>query len=319
MGCAEIKDMISRHFKIAGIGLSLVFTVSVASAQSNVALVIGNSAYQNVKPLSTTIADASAVAEIMRGASYDVIISMDVRQRDIGDVMRTFLDKVAAGGGHTVAFFYYAGYAAQANSENYLVPVDTSISSASDVALQSLRLNELIEALSKIPAAARIIMLDASYDHGFGRGTAQTVPPGLAAMEAPPGMMITSAAAPGQVAVGRTDANSVFTRTLISVMRQPGLELDRIVKATRYQVNQATAGRQTPWTASALMVDVTLFSALQPKKAEEPRTKKRQAAERPRKRTGRSAPSEAKSEPAQSSPPIIFGIGGGGIGIGIGR
>ena len=315
--------MIGRQWRFAGfVGLSLTFSVVAASAQNNVALVIGNSAYRSAKPLPTAIADASAVAETMRGAGYDVILSTDVGQRDIGEVMRTFLDKVAAASGHAVAFFYYAGYAAQANGENYLVPVDAPVADARDVAVQSLRLNELVGALSSTPAAARIIVLDASYDHGFGRNTAQTVPPGLAAMEAPLGMMITSAAAPGQVAVGRTDANSVFTRTLVSVMRQPGLELDRVVKATRYQVNQATAGRQTPWTASALMVDVTLFSvptaAPQPKTAEEPRTKKKEAAERPRKRTARSAPSGAKSEPAQSSPPITFGIGGGGIGIGIG-
>ena len=316
--------MITRQFKIAGfVWLSLVFAVTAASAQ-NVALIIGNSAYQNVKPLSTVIADASAVAETMRGAGYDVIISTDVRQRDIGEVMRTFLDKVAAAGGNAIAFFYYAGYAAQANGENYLVPVDAPIAVASDVATQSLRLNELIEALSKTPAAARVVVLDASHDHGFGRGTAQAVPPGLANMETPAGMMIASAAAPREVAVDGTGTNSVFTRTLVSLMRQPGLDLDRVFKAARLQVSKETVGRQIPWTASALMVDVTLFSvpavAPQPKTAEQPRTKKKQVREeRPHRKRARDDTAPVGSEPRPASPPIIFGIGGGGIGIGIGR
>lgn len=318
--------MISRQFRFAGfVGLSLALFVTAASAQNNVALVIGNSAYRSAKPLPTAIADASAVAETMRGAGYDVIVSTDVGQRDIGEIMRTFLDKVAAAGGNAIAFFYYAGYAAQANGENYLVPVDALIAGAGDVATQSLRLNELIEALSRTAAAARVVVLEASHDHGFGRGTPQAVPAGLATMEAPAGMMIASAAAPRVVAVAGAGPNSVFTRTLVNLMRQPGLDLDRIFKAARLRVSKETADRQIPWTASALTIDVMLFAAPpaapQPKAAEQSRANKKQVhSERSqRKGTGRSAPSEARSEPPPATPPIIFGIGGGGIGIGIGR
>lgn len=116
----------------------------------------------------------------------------------------------------------------------------------------------MIEELAKIPAAARIIVLDASYEHGFGRGTAQAAPPGLAIMQAPAGMAIASASAPGEVAAGEAGA---YTRTLVTLMRQPGLEFDQILKTPRVQVNQATAGKQTPWSVTALLADVTLISA----------------------------------------------------------
>lgn len=321
--------MISRQFRIAGfVGLSLIFSVTAASSQSNVALVVGNSAYQNAKPLSTAIADASAMAETMRGAGYDVTTSTDVRQKDIGEVMRIFLDKVAAAGGNAVAFFYYAGYAAQFRGVNYLVPIDASINSASDIPAQSLRLGELVEALAKTPAAARIIVLDASFNHGFGHGTAEVVPPGLAVMVPPPGMAIAFAAAPRQIAVEGAATYSLYTQTLVTVMRQRGLELDQIFKATRYQVNQATAGRQTPWTSSALLVDITLFPApagapqaaapAAPTPATEPPKKRerRRQVERQRSERAGSAPAQSGQSPTL---PGIIGITPGGISIGIGQ
>ena len=50
--------MISRHFNAAGfVAVLIAMAVNVASAQSNVALVVGNDAYQHGKPLSTTVAD----------------------------------------------------------------------------------------------------------------------------------------------------------------------------------------------------------------------------------------------------------------------
>ena len=255
--------MMRRMFSVmASIFLLSLCSVVAATAQSRIALIIGNSAYRSTTPLATTIADASIVAETMRAAGYDVTELHDVRQADVGLAMRDFLDKVAAAGPDAVAFVYYAGQAAQSGGENYLVPVDAAIVGAAEVPLQSLRLVDLLNELANLPAAARIIVLDASRDHGYGRGTAQPVPPGLAIMETPPGMMIAFAAAPGTIVVpGDAGPHSLYTSTLVTLMRQGGLDLDQIFKATRLQVNRATGGKQTPWTAAGLLVDVTLFPA----------------------------------------------------------
>jgi len=330
--------MLKRIFGIGGIVAALVIgACSCAFAQPNVALVIGNSRYQSGQPLRTTIADAGAVAETMRAAGYDVIAANDVRQADIGSLMRSFLDKLAAAGGNAVGFFYYAGYAAQANGENYLIPVDASIAGAANIPGQALRLGELIDALSATPAAARVLVLDASYPHGFGAGSGQPVPPGLALMAAPAGVMIASAAAPGEVSAEGTGTYSLFTFTAVSLMRQPGLDLDRVFKTARVQVNQATAGRQTPWMASALMTDVTLFAApatapaaaappvAAPKaeEAKQPAKKvKERRAEPVRSRRAVGAGSGGAAAPPASAVPSIplsIGIGGGGLSIGVGQ
>jgi len=253
---------IARILGLACAALIITMVAPVVSAQaqsqSHVALIIGNGAYAG-GPLPTPGNDAAAVAETMRAAGYDVTEVDDVHEADIGVVMRTFLDKVTAAGPDAVAFFYYAGHAAQAGSENFLVPVDAQIGGVDDVPAQSLRLNDLVDALAALPAAARIVVLDASRDHGYGRGTPGAVSPGLAIMEAPPGMLIAFAAAPGQIAAESGAQYSLYTATLVSLMRQPGLDLDQIFKTARAQVNQVTGGHQTPWTAMGLAAEVTLF------------------------------------------------------------
>jgi hypothetical protein len=334
-----------HFFKIAGLlVLFLVWAGTFASAQTNVALVIGNSAYQ--RPLPTSIADATAMAETLRSAGFDVTELRDIRRSDIGEIVNNFLNKIAGAEGKVTAFFYYTGYAAQLAGDNYLVPVDASIAEASDIRTQSLRLSEFLQQFSGIPAAARIVVLDAAYDHGFGRGTAQPVPPGLAIMQAPAGMAIATAAAPGEIATAEA---GTYTRTLVGLMRQPGLELDQIFKTARSAVNQMTGGKQTPWSATGLLTDVTLISApavapppvqavalpTEPPPAKEPEVKERPAKEPPaaerrskkeqrrqaeRERPRRERAPRERAEPAQSrqapAPPPSIGLGGGGISIG---
>ncbi|MCX7313226.1 MAG: caspase family protein [Alphaproteobacteria bacterium] len=245
----------------------LLAAISAASAQSRIALVIGNSAYQNARPLVTVAGDAMIVAETMRAAGYDVVEARDVLLNDIGPIIREFLDKVSAAGPEAVAYVYFAGYAAQSQGENFLVPVDARIDSDDDLQYQALRLNDLIREMMSIPAAARLVVLDAARDHGFGRGGPRPVAQGLALMDLPDGMLLASAAAPGALAIdgdgdGDGDGSySIYTTALVTFKRQLGRDMEQIFKATRVQVNQLTSGRQTPWMASTLTVDLRLFDA----------------------------------------------------------
>ena len=231
------------------------------SAQARVALVIGNSAYQHARPLATVAEDATIVAETMRAAGYEVVEARDVRVANIGLIIRQFLDKVTAAGPRAVAYVYFAGYAAQSHGENFLVPVDARIDSDDDVANQGLRVNELVHELLALPAAARLIVLDAARDHDFGRGSSQPVQRGLAPMNSSDGMLIAASAAPGAIAIDGDGHYSIYTTALVKFMRQPGLDMEQVFKATRAQVNQSTGGRQTPWMSSSLAVDVRLFDA----------------------------------------------------------
>ena len=240
--------------------LLLSALASAALAQSRNALVIGNGAYESAPALKTPATDAAIVAETLQAAGYDVTELHDVRQADIGQVMRNFLDKVAAGGADGTAFVYYSGHAAQSASENYLVPVDGLINGVDDVADEAFRLNDLLDELGRTPLAARIVILDASRDHHFGEGR-KPVPKGLAIAKKRPGMLLAYAAAPGAVSSDSDGDYSLYTGALVTLMRQPGLDMEKIAKNTRLEVRKNTGGVQSPWMISTLEREVRLFEA----------------------------------------------------------
>ena len=239
----------------------LISAIEPASAQSRVALVIGNSAYQGAPPLSTTVADATLIAQTLQTAGYDVTGVADLTKATIGTTLRTFLDKVAAGGPDSVAFIYFAGYGAQLGSDDYIIPVDARITSPESVGSEALPLSTVISELEKIPSAARIIVLDAARDGGFGKQTGKPVPPGLALIGAPPGFLVAYSAAPNAVATDGNGPNSPYAAALATVMQQPGLDIEQVLKGVRLQMNQASSGTQTPWMTSLLNVTVKLFDA----------------------------------------------------------
>ena len=225
------------------------------------ALVIGNAAYKSVAALKTPIADASIVAETILAAGYGVTELHDLGKANIGPSVRDFLDKVSASGTDSVAIFYYSGYAAQSNGENFLVPVDATINEETDVAREAFRLRGFIDELAKTPLAARIIILDASRDHQFGPASGKPVAKGLAAEGMVPGTLVASAAAPGAVSVDGAEDHSLYTETLVATMRQRSLDLEQIFKKTRLQISKKTSRNQTPWMMSALDTELQLFGA----------------------------------------------------------
>jgi uncharacterized caspase-like protein len=241
--------------------LTLVSFAGAASAQSRNALVIGNSAYVSAPKLKTPDTDAAIVAETLRAAGYDVTELHDVKQATIGQSLRDFLDKVAASGPDGAAIVYYSGHGAQSDGANYLVPVDAVINNDADVVNEAFRLDDLLDELAKIPLAARIVVLDASRDHKFGAGGDKPVPKGLAMGDTVPGTLLAYAAAPGALADDGDGDFSLYTGALVTLMRQPGLDIEQIFKAVRLEVNKATNGAQTPWSASDLTANVRLFAA----------------------------------------------------------
>ena len=253
------SDMSCRVLTPACAVLLLCALAGSALAQSRNALVIGNAAYQSAPAMKTPATDAAIVAETLQAAGYDVTELHDVRQADIGQTMRGFLDKIAAGGPNGIAFFYYSGHAARSKGKNFLVPVDAVINSDGDVASEAFRLEDLLDELLTMPLSARIVVLDAARDHAFGRAGGKPVAKGLATGGMPPGTLLAYAAAPGAIAIDGDDDYSLFTGTLVTMMRQPGLNLEQMLRNTRIEVNKATGGAQTPWTKSALNAELRLF------------------------------------------------------------
>jgi hypothetical protein len=255
----DVMDAIQRLRTKAGAKNKLTSTKQQRGTRN--ALVIGNAAYESVAAPKTPTTDASIVAETLLAAGYEVTELHDIRKADTGPSMRAFLDKVSASGPDGVAVFYYSGYAAQSNGENFLVPVDVIINEESDVAREAFRLRDFIDELAKTPLAARIIILDASRDHQFALASSKPVAKGLAAEDMIPGTLVAFAAAPGVISIDGFEDHSLYTGALVATMRQPSLDMEQILKKTRLQISKKTSRIQIPWMISALDVELHLFGA----------------------------------------------------------
>lgn len=243
-----------KTFRIVACLCALPLGCGGAFADPRVALIIGNSAYKGLTPAPLAGADAGAVSETLRGTGYAVTDVRDLGQADFGKTVRDFLDKTAEGGAQTDAFFYFAGYGAQLDSENYLVPVDANIRAPADIANEAFRLNDFLAELAKLQTRTKIVVLDAARDHKIANGAK-----GLAITEVPAGLLVAYSAAPGSVSLDGQGSYSVYGAALASQMRDPALEINDVFKTARASVNQTTNGQQTPWSASSLAVQFHLF------------------------------------------------------------
>ena len=237
---------------------SLAFICGIASgaaqARPKLALVIGNSNYTEVAALPNPAKDADAMANFLAKAGFDVTRANNLTQAEMRGAFRDFADKIAAAGPDADVVVEYDGHGVQTDGENYLVPVDAHIAREADVPIAAVRLNDVMNILSSVPAHSRIVILNACRNNPFS--TINKIGgPGLAIADARQNSIIAYATAPGATALDGDGDHSPFTTALLNVAATPGLPVEQVFKKVRLAVNKATGGEQTPWDSSSLTND----------------------------------------------------------------
>ena len=87
------------------------------AAESRMALVIGNSAYQHFPSLKTPLHDARAIGELLSRAGFAVTSTINLPLTDMRERLRQFSATFAASGPDTVALMFYAGHGIQVESD----------------------------------------------------------------------------------------------------------------------------------------------------------------------------------------------------------
>jgi hypothetical protein len=108
----------SRAVAAPGGFLTLLLT-SPAAAEKRIALVIGNSTYQNVTPLDHPSKDAELMADTLDGLGFTLIggrAQLNLDKTAINNAVKNFGRLVQ---GADVALFYYAGHGVQVSGPNY--------------------------------------------------------------------------------------------------------------------------------------------------------------------------------------------------------
>ena len=237
-----------------------------ALAEKRVALVIGNSAYQNVVPLVNPSNDAKAIAATLTKAGFD---SVDERLNLSGietkRALREFGAKVRDA---DVAVIYYAGHGIELDGTNYLIPTDAKLEVDTDVLDEAFPLDRFVVAAD--PAKQlRLVILDACRDNPFNKTMKRTIGSraisrGLAKVEPTnPNTLIAFAAKAGSTAADGEGKNSPFATALMSYVTQPGLDLRKAFGFVRDDVLKVTNNKQEPFVYGSLGGnDVSLVPAI---------------------------------------------------------
>jgi hypothetical protein len=245
-----------------------------ASAESRLALVIGQSAYRSVPALPNPANDAKAVTQMLTDSGFEVSTAADLSQGQMREAVSDFAGKVAAKGADTVALVFYAGHGLQIDGENFLVPIDIDPKREADIPIQAVRLNDILNTLTSVPSKMRILMLDACRNNPFPE--LKTAGGGLAIVDAKigaPGTFLSFSTSPGAVAEDGSGSNSPYTNALLAAGKEQNIPIEETFKRVRLAVNKVTEGRQTPWDSSSLTEDFRFSGAsvAGPKPAADPK------------------------------------------------
>jgi uncharacterized caspase-like protein len=236
-----------------------------ALAGKRVALVIGDSSYQSVAALTNPVNDAAAMADMLKNAGFDVVVSRrDLKSQDMRRALREFTDFAR---GADIAVIYFAGHGLEVDGSNYVVPIDALLERDADVDDEAVSLNRIL--LAAEPASKlRLIILDACRDNPFAKRMKRTlasraISRGLVGVEANrPNTFIAFAAKEGSTAADGDAEHSPFTSALLKHLTRPGLDIRKAFGYVRDDVMSATGNQQEPYTTNSLGGnDVALVAA----------------------------------------------------------
>jgi hypothetical protein len=237
--------------------LLALFSNQAIASSSHVALIIGNSNYQNLGALKNTTNDAKTIESRLNELGYKTKLVFDLTESQTRREIRNF---AAESENSSVALLFYAGHGAQVSGENYLLPVDMEIPKReSDIQLSALNVDDI---LNSIQSKVKVVFLDACRDNpaliknlSKGRGAFQG---GLAPQkedslkEVSSGVFIAYATDSGNIALdGKGQQNSPFTIALSKYITEP-ISIDDMFSKVSKDVRDATGNTQRPYKYSSL-------------------------------------------------------------------
>lgn len=231
------------------------FGAGDASAEKRVALIIGNSNYENVARLANPANDAALMAETFKSAGFDKIeLRRDLKIAEMRRALREFVDSARE---VDAAVVYFAGHGIEVDGNNYLVPVDAALERDVDIYDEALSLERVLVAVE--PARQlRLIILDACRDNPFSRTMKRTIASravgrGLAKVEPTNrNTLIAFASKAGSTAADGDGKHSPFSVALAKHVTRPGLDLRRAFGYVRDDVLKSTGNRQEPYVYGSL-------------------------------------------------------------------
>ena len=232
--------------------VSIIGLAGAALADARVALVIGNSDYTVNAKLKNPANDAAAIAAKLTGLGFEVTSGFDLTLDELRDTVRSFARD--ANGAET-AIFYYAGHGMAIDNENYIVPVDASLSDPIDWEFEVYPISRVLGYLNR--AEVSLVFLDACRDNPMLMELAskqamrtRSLTRGLNAIStatgSSAGSIVAYATEPGRVASDGAGTNSPFTTALLNNIDAVNTDFAALTSLITRDVLDMTDGAQRP-------------------------------------------------------------------------
>jgi hypothetical protein len=240
----------------------LLAAISLGAQESGprYALVIGNGAYLSLKSLDNPVKDAMAVGAALQALGFSVTLKTNSDRKTINQAIVAFREALARDA-QSEGVFYFAGHGIQSSKNvNYLIPVDASIKSESDLEDEAVRAQKVLDSLDESRNRVNLVIFDACRDNPLPATARSSGSRGLAVVSAaPPETIVLYSTAAGLTASDGApgNGNSPFTAALIKFLAEPG-DITRTIKLVTGEVKATTPDRQTPFVYSNLSKDFFL-------------------------------------------------------------
>ena len=232
--------------------LAVIFAMSPAEAAKRVALVIGINSYSNLsaeRQLKKAVNDARSIRDALKDdLGFDVLYEENADWAKMNSLIKQVEARIESG---DVVFIYFSGHGVSIGGENYLLPSDVPEPRQGEEARltgNSFGAEAVGQRLRKRGAQAVFSVLDACRDNPFvdERGKAVGASGGLTTIDQARGVFTLFAAGLGQIALDRTseddpNPNSVFTRSLLPLLKTNGLTQVDLAKRVQQEVVKTAA------------------------------------------------------------------------------
>jgi uncharacterized caspase-like protein len=258
----------------AALLLSIESPSAATDGSKRLALVVGNSAYRSIAPLTNPTNDATDIAAKLKTLQFEVLLGTDVTHEKMVALLREFRSKLT---GEHVGLIFYAGHGVTVNNESFLLPVDMpeAVDLDTEGKLTSDALNRHLVSIATMlspleQAKIGIVFLDACRTSlttpglGLTLRTASLAPGrtarllrGTGSLDVKPspysaGVFRAYATQLDNVASDGLGRNSPFTKALLKHIGTKGLSIQELMIRVRKSVMADTKSAQVPWEEAAL-------------------------------------------------------------------
>jgi uncharacterized caspase-like protein len=219
---------------------------NVQSSEHKIALVIGNTQYQELPVLRNATNDAVSIAHALSKKGFTVFFSQDADTKNLKKAL-TFVSEQAATADQIL--IYYAGHSVVRNGVAVLLGIESkgAAQSTSPLAITTTDILSYFE----YPFAQKAIILDACLElsvDGYEAGTQNLNLPHALGLET----LLVFATSIGHAAYDGQGSHSIFTGSLLDNMVKGELDLQSTIQAVRKDVIRTSRTHQIPVSISTL-------------------------------------------------------------------